>query len=107
LNCTDFNGAEATNYVSLDGSLGLMLTTYDYSETRVRISVTVGTNDFLMGFVQEGSTRLCEIKMYITETATIDIDDNSIASTTVYDGCISVCDAPFELSGEDTETYYF
>lgn len=107
LSCSDFNAAEAFNYVSLDGSLGLALSTYENSADRVRIMVTVGTNDLLMGFLQDGSTKLCEIKMYITETATINVYESSIESTTEYDGCISVCDAPFELSGEDTESYYF
>lgn len=107
LSCSDFNAAEAFNYVSLDGSLGLAMTTYENSADHVRIQVLVGTNDLLMGFVQEGSTRLCEIKMYITETANIYVYEDSIESTTEYDGCISVCDAPFELSGTDTEMYYF
>lgn len=107
LSCSDFNAAEAFNYVSLDGSLGLALSTYESSASRVRIMVTVGTNDLLMGFLQDGSTKLCEIKINITETATINVYESSIESTTEYDGCISVCDAPFELSGTDTEYYYF
>lgn len=108
LSCSDFNGAEVTNYVSLDGSIGIAISDYSSSySNEVSIRAAVGTNDFLMGFIQDGSTRLCEIKMHIIEIVTVTVGESSASATTEYDGCISVCDAPFELSGSDTETYTF
>lgn len=108
LSCSDFNGAEATNYVSLDGSIGIALSDYDTSgENAASIRAAVGTDDFLMGFVQDGSTRLCEIEMYITEIVTITVGESSASSTVEYDGCVSVCGSAFDLSGSDSETYTF
>ncbi len=108
LYCDSFNGAEATNNVTLDGNLGILVSNVLSSdENAISMTVGVGTQNLTMGFIQDGSTKLCDIKLSLYETAVIDIQDTYAIMTTETSGCISVCDAAFTITGSESETIYF
>jgi len=106
LSCDSFSGGSATNYVTLDGNLGISVSSVDADDVFV-INAAVGTTDLLMGFIEDGSTKLCDVAMLVYERVTITIGEESATSESTLYGCMSICGTSYDVSGSETQTVTF
>lgn len=105
LDCLEFNGAEATDNVSLDGTISLFVETTSFGDSGITAVANSWTPSLLVGFIQDGSTKVCEIVMNITQSVNVVMDAQSATANSSISGCISVCDAGFDVSGSETQTF--
>lgn len=103
LSCVNFTGGEATAFVTIDGDIGMSFSSSFTADVEGG-GVTIYSPGLLMGFIENSSTRICEIIMDINETVVITTSDDSITATSSTTGCISVCGESFNVDGTETQT---
>lgn len=103
LSCDSFTGGDATANVTIDGDIGMSYSS-GFTADAEGGGVTIYTPGLLMGFIENGSTRICEIVMDINEVIVIAIEDDSITAGSATTGCISVCGESFTVSGHEEQT---
>ena len=106
LSCDSFSGGSTTGYATIDGTMGMEVAITE-AGNGFYITAAVATTDLLMGFIEDGSTKLCDIKMLITEVVHIEIGESSATSESTTSGCLSVCGSSFNVSGTETQTVTF
>ncbi|MBI2343265.1 MAG: hypothetical protein HYV02_02835 [Deltaproteobacteria bacterium] len=113
LNCDAFNGGSSLNNMSMDGKLGILIEETTSTSASVQIKTTVSTltsslsEEFLLGFIENGSTKICNMTIDFEETVTITVGTSSATYSDSVSGCISACDQAFNLSGTKTGSFTF
>ena len=106
MSCDSFSGGSATGYATMDGNIGMSATITEASNSFI-ISAAIGSTDLLMGFIEDGSTKICEVKMIVYENVEISVYDDYATSSSQLSGCLSVCGTSYDVSGTETQTVTF
>lgn len=93
-----FNAGDNTLNMTFDGMIGSTVTTTS-AGSQVTITGTLTSNDFIIGFIQNGSTKICDVVVNILDTAIITDHGTSVTFTESTSGCVSVCNFAFTIGG--------
>lgn len=103
----EFSGGSAMDDVTLDGEMQLS-TSLTQSVGNVQVTGTMKADGLLVGFLEDGSTRVCEASpLEIQQNSNYQISGNSVSYTTQLSGCMKICDSAFDVSGTDSGSFTF